>query len=87
MQPTDGVEDKEAMEWQSKRIEEEIRKVKDTENGRVGRIFKMKEIFFCNRKPAQQAQAIKHPTNGELTASNSEINTSILPRNPKEQYF
>ena len=92
MEPTDGLEDEEAMELikrQSKRIEEEIRKVKDTENGRVGRIFKMKELIFGNRKPAQPAQAIKHPTTGELIVSNSEIkksNTSVLPSNPKEQY-
>ena len=70
----DVTEDEEAMELikrQSKRIEEEIKKIKDTENGRVGRIFKMKELIFGSRKPAQEAQAIRHPATGELIVSNS----------------
>ena len=63
---------------QSKRLEEEIKRAKETANGRVGKIYKMKEIIVGSKDVAQEAQAIKHPSTGELVVSNSEIKKVTL---------
>ena len=64
---------KDLLKRQSKRIEEEVKRAKETTNGRVGKIYKMKEIIAGSKKPSQEAQAIKDPSTGEIVVSNSEI--------------
>ena len=69
-------------------MEEHISIVKKADNGRVTRIFKMKDIVTGNKKAAQEAKAIKNPETNELVVSNSEIKKSyfkVLPQNIGEQ--
>ena len=73
---------KELLKRQSKRIEDEVKSARETANGRVGKIYKMKEIIAGSKKPSQEAQAIKDPSTGEIIVSNSEIKKNysrILP--------
>ena len=69
---------KDLLSRQSKRLEGEVKQGKETANGRVGRIYKMKEIIGGSKKPSQEAQAIKHPITGELIVPNSEIKKVTL---------
>ena len=71
-------ESKDILKRQAKLIEEQVTKVKKTANSRVTKIFRMKEIVAGNKKPAQEAQAIKDPESGQLVVSNSEIKKVTL---------
>ena len=64
---------KDLLSRQSKRLEYEVKKAKETANGRVGRFYKMKEIIGGSNKPSQEVQDINHPITGELIVLNSEI--------------
>ena len=54
-------------------MEEEINKVKESGQGRVGQIFKMKEIVGGPRKSSMNPHAIEDPKTKELLVSNSDI--------------
>ena len=52
---------------QSKRMEKEVNKVKESGQGRVGQIFKMKENVGGPRKSSMNPYAIEDPKTKELT--------------------
>ena len=56
----------ELLKRQSDKIENEILKIKSQKLGRVGNIFKMKEVISGPKKGVQEPTAIRDPTNGEL---------------------
>ena len=69
---------KELLARQTKRIEEQVKDVMEKANGRVTRVFKMKEIISGKSKGAQEAQATINPETNELVVSNSEIKKVTL---------
>ena len=75
---TDSEDAKELLARQASRIEEHIQKVKKSNDGRVTKIFQMKDIVAGKKKVAQNAQAIKDPDTNELIVSNSEIKKVTL---------
>ena len=75
---TESEEAKELLARQSKLIEEQVKSVMEKANGRVTRVFKMKEIIAGKRKTTQEAQAIINPETEELVLSNSEIKKVTL---------
>ena len=63
---------------QSKTIEEAIDKVEAGKHGKVGAIFKMREIIEGPKKKVQEPTAIKHPITGKLMVSGTEIKSATL---------
>ena len=63
---------------QSKKIEDEVIKIKNQNLGRVGNIFKMKEVITGPKKGSQDPTAIKDPITGDLIVSNEEIKKVTL---------
>ena len=81
--PAKVIEDEEDLDRnlimkESKRIEEEILKIKSQNLGRVGNIFKMKEIINGPKKGEQVPTAIREPNNGDLIVANEEIKKVTL---------
>ena len=70
--------DEELIKRQSKKIEEEILKVKSQKLGRVGMVFKMKELVNGPKKGGQEPTAIRHPKTNELVVANEEIKKVTL---------
>ena len=64
---------KKLLEIQSQQIEEEINKIKLMRNGKMAKIFKMKEIVAGSKKDKHEAHAVRNDK-GELVFSNEEIN-------------
>ena len=63
---------------QSERIEKEILKVKESTQGRVGQVFKMKENIMGHKKAGTEPHAIKDPVTGELLVANEDIKKATL---------
>ena len=63
---------------ESKRMEEEVLKIKSQNLGRVGSIFKMKEVINGPKKGGQVPTAIRDPRNGDLIVANEEIKSVTL---------
>ena len=61
--------DMDLLKRQSSKIEEQINLIKSEKLGRVGSIFKMKEVINGPKKKAQEPNAIKHPKTGDLIVS------------------
>ena len=70
--------DEDLLKSQSKKIEEEIIKLKSQKLGRVGSVFKMKEVINGPKKPSQEPTAIRDPNTGDLIVSNEEIRKVTL---------
>ena len=70
--------DLELLKSQSNKIEQEILKLKSQKLGRVGSIFKMKEVINGPKKAGQEPTAIKDPVTGDLVVSNEEIKRVTL---------
>ena len=68
----------ELLKRQSDKIENEILKIKSQKLGRVGNIFKMKEVISGPKKGVQEPTAIRDPTNGELVVSGEKIKNVTL---------
>ena len=72
-----GLDDQEKakhiLELQSQQIEKEINKIKSMRNGRMAKIFKMREIVAAAKKGKQEAHAVMNKK-GEIIYSNEEIN-------------
>ena len=75
---TEEVANKDLIKKQSKRIEEEVIKIKSQKLGRVGNIFKMKEVITGPKKGSQVPTAIRNPATGDLVVSNEEIKNVTL---------
>ena len=73
-----NVTDEELLKSQSKKIEEEILKLKSQKLGRVGSVFKMKEIINGPKKADQEPTAIINPITGDLVVLNKEIKKGTL---------
>ena len=54
-------------------MEKEIMKVKESGQGRVGQIFKMKEVVGVSKKPGMEPHAIVDPKTNELLVANKDI--------------
>ena len=71
-----GLDDQEKakllLEAQSKKIEEEINKIKMMRNGQMAKIYKMREIIAGPKKAKHEAHAVRNKK-GELVFSNEEI--------------
>ena len=52
--------------------------MRDTKLGRVGNIFKMKEIINGPKKGGQELTAVRHPTSGDMVVSTEEIKRVTL---------
>ena len=63
---------------QSDRMEKEIIKVKESGQGRVGQIFKMKEVVGGSTKLSIEPHAIKDPNTQELFVANNDIKRATL---------
>ena len=74
---TESEEAKELLRRQSNRMREALEKVRST-NGRVAKIFKIKDVIAGKKKAAPDAQAMKDPETGELVVSNSKIKEVTL---------
>ena len=72
------VTDEELIKRQSERIESEILSIKSQNLGRVGMVFKMKEIVNGPKKSCQEPTAIRDPKNGNLVVANEEIKKVTL---------
>ena len=59
-------------------MEGEILKIKSQKLGRVGAIFKMKEVVNGPKKGGQEPSAIKDPKTGDLVVSSEEIKKVTL---------
>ena len=75
---TEEVANRNLLMKQSKRIEEEVIKIKSQNLGRVGNIFKMKEVITGPKKGSQDPTAIRDPNTNELIVSNQEIKNVTL---------
>ena len=76
-----GAEEKTAKELlrkQSLALEKAINKVKEGKHGRVGNVFKMREVIEGKKKKAQEPHAIKDPKTGDLIVSSKEIKAVTL---------
>ena len=63
---------------QSEEMEKEILKVKETKQGRVGQVFKMKGNIIGHKKDGTEPHAIKDPVTGELLVANEDIKKATL---------
>ena len=63
---------------QSGSIEDEILKIKSQNLGRVGSIFKMRDVINGPKKGAQDPTAVRDPNNGDLIVSNDAIKKVTL---------
>ena len=63
---------------EAKSIEDEIMKIKSQNLGRVGNVFKMREVITGPKKASQEPTAIRNPINGELIVSSEEIKNVTL---------
>ena len=63
---------------QCERMEKEIIKVKESGQGRVGQIFKMKEVVGGPKKASMDPHAIEDPQTKELLVANSDIKRATL---------
>ena len=77
IQGTESEEAKELLERQSKRMTKAFEEMR-TAQGRVTKIFKMKNIVAGKKKVEQEAQAIKDPETGKLVVSISKIKEVTL---------
>ena len=75
---TEEVTNKDLIKKQSKRIEEEVIRIKSLKLGRVGNVFKMKEVITGPKKGSQVPTAIKDPNTGDMVVSNEEIKNVTL---------
>ena len=77
---TDNLEDidRALIVKESKRMEEEVLKIKSQNLGRVGSIFKMKEVINGPKKGGQVPTAIRDPKNGDIVVANEEIKSVTL---------
>ena len=66
------------LEKQTKKIEDEINNIKEKGMGRVGNVFKMKEIITGPKKGCQIPTAIKDPVSNELIVANEQIKKVTL---------
>jgi hypothetical protein len=73
-----NVTDEDLIKRQTKKIEDEVLKVKSQNLGRVGTVFKMKEIVNGPKKAGQEPNAIRDPKNANLVVSNEEIKNVTL---------
>ena len=73
-----NVINEELLKKQSKKIWEEILKLKAQNLGRVGSVFKMKELINGPKKSGQEPTAIRDPKTGDLVVSNEEIKKVTL---------
>ena len=70
--------DEELIKKQTRKIEKEILQVKSQKPGRVGMVFKMKELINGPKKAGQEPTAIRNPKTNELIVSNEEIKKVTL---------
>ena len=77
-QSSEEADNHELIKRQSQKMEDEIIRVKSQNLGRVGSIFKMKEVLNGPKKGGQEPTAIKDPITGELVVSNEEIKKVTL---------
>ena len=77
-QSSEEADNHELIKRQSQKMEDEIIRVKSQNLGRVGSIFKMKEVINGPKKGGQEPTAIKDPITGELVVSNEEIKKVTL---------
>ena len=68
----------ELIKKQSEKIEEEIMRIKSSNVGRVGAVFKMKDVINGPKKSGQEPTAIRDPKSGELIVSSDEIKKVTL---------
>ena len=59
-------------------MEQTILKVKESRQGRVGQIFKMKEMIGVLKKAAVEPHAIKDPKTDKLLVANKDIKNATL---------
>ena len=59
-------------------MEKNILNVKESGQGRVGQIFKMKEIVGVSKKASAEPHAIKDPKTGHLLVANKDIQKATL---------
>ena len=63
---------------ESKRVEEEILKVKSQNLGKAGSIFKIKQVIKGPKKGGQGPTAMRDPNNGKLIVNNEQIKNVTL---------
>ena len=73
-----ALDEKEILSKQSKIIEDQINELKEKRLGRVGTIFKMKEMINGPKKGGQELTAVRHPVSGEMVVSTEEIKRVTL---------
>ena len=66
------------MKMQTGKIEEENMKIKSPNLGRVGNIFKMKDVIKGPKKGMQEPTAVKDPNSGDFVVYNEEIKKVTL---------
>ena len=66
------------MRKQSEKMEDEIKKVISSTQGRCGKVFKRREVVAGPKKGGQEAQAIKDSRSGGLVVASSEIRRAGL---------
>ena len=70
--------DKELLEYQSKRVEEEILKVESDNRSKVGRIYSMKKEVTGEKQREQEPVAVRDPDNNQLVVAREEIKKVTL---------
>ena len=78
---SDNDDPKELLAKQSKKIEDEIRSIKDDVNGRVGRVFRMRDMIKGSKKSGQEAHAIRDNKTKEVIVNHELIKERTLEYN------
>ena len=66
---TEETRNKELLKNQSKKIEDEILKIKSNKHGKAVNIFKMRDVITGPKKASQAPTAVRGPNSGELVFS------------------
>ena len=82
----------ELLEMQTKRVDREIEKVKETSQGKINQIFKLAKL--ASGKGAMQAHAVNHPVTGKLIVNQEEIKKvsieycqKVLTKNEPDEHY
>ena len=69
----DDEQAKTLLKMKQDKLDNEMKKVRDSANGRVGQVFKIAKLVQGSKKDKVNAHAIKHPITGALIVSTEEI--------------
>ena len=73
-----GMDNEDILKRQCKKVEDEINAIKEKKLGRVGNIFKIKEIINGPKKGSQEPCAVRDPVSDDIVFSSEEIKRVTL---------